>query len=201
MQYSDFYNQNANSLATQYNSLSFEDVHGCWRDFWPGCGERVLDVGAGSGRDACWMAARGCAVVAVEPAALMRAEGQRLTGDAVKWLDDGLPELAQLSRHKHPFDVILVSAVWMHLTPEQRQQALGHLAALLTSEGRLVISLRDGEFSDGRVTYPLSVEELVAQATESGLNPVLISERQDDRLKRSDVSWQTVVLSSPIRKD
>ncbi|ASA57200.1 class I SAM-dependent methyltransferase [Vibrio gazogenes] len=195
MQHSDFYNQNASSLVTQYYSLSFEDVHACWRDFWPGCGDRVLDVGAGSGRDACWMAARGCLVVAVEPAALMRAEGQRLTGDTVEWLDDALPELSQLAERKRQFDVILVSAVWMHLTPEQRQQALGHLAALLTSEGRLVISLRDGEFSDGRVTYPLSVEELVAQSAGAGLKPMLISERQGDGLKRSDVSWQTVVLS------
>jgi protein-L-isoaspartate O-methyltransferase len=36
----------------------------------------VLDVGAGSGRDAAWFAARGHDVVAVEPTSAMRSEGQ-----------------------------------------------------------------------------------------------------------------------------
>ncbi|WP_038182293.1 class I SAM-dependent methyltransferase [Vibrio rhizosphaerae] len=192
---SPFYQKNAQSLATQYNTLSFEQVHASWKHFWPEKGEVVLDVGAGSGRDAFWMAAQGCVVLAAEPVAQMRAEGERLTGNSVEWLDDALPELSQLAERKRQFDVILVSAVWMHLTSAQRQLALGHLAALLVPGGRLVISLRYGDFADERVTYLLSDDELIAQAEGVGLTPRLISSRQDDSLKRQDICWQTVVLS------
>lgn len=50
-----FYNQNAGSLAEQYDSTTFEQVHTSWQAFWYLVGDRVLDVGAGSGRDAKWM--------------------------------------------------------------------------------------------------------------------------------------------------
>ncbi len=50
-----FYNQNAGSLAEQYDSTTFEQVHTSWQAFLPLVGDRVLDVGAGSGRDAKWI--------------------------------------------------------------------------------------------------------------------------------------------------
>jgi SAM-dependent methyltransferase len=47
----------------------------------------VLDVGAGSGRDAAWFALQGHDVVAVEPSNSMRAEAQRLHVDPrVQWI-------------------------------------------------------------------------------------------------------------------
>lgn len=61
------YEQNASSLANQYESLSFQDVHGSLLDLLPAPGSTVLDIGAGSGRDAAWFAANGYEVVAVEP--------------------------------------------------------------------------------------------------------------------------------------
>lgn len=50
----------------------------------------ALDVGAGSGRDAAWLASLGYEVVAAEPAAGMRIEAQRRHPDPrIRWLDDG----------------------------------------------------------------------------------------------------------------
>ena len=54
-------------MADQYNSVPFESVHKDWLDDIPSEG-MALDVGAGSGRDARFLAARGLSVVAVEPA-------------------------------------------------------------------------------------------------------------------------------------
>jgi ubiquinone/menaquinone biosynthesis C-methylase UbiE len=67
----------------------------------------VLDVGAGSGRDAAWFAAQGYDVVAVEPSSAMRSEGQHRHPDPrVRWLDDEVSELSQTGHLGISFDVV-----------------------------------------------------------------------------------------------
>ena len=78
----------------------------------------ALDVGGGSGRDAAWLARRGYQVVAVEPAAGMRAEAMRRHPDAaIRWLDDRLPALSKVHGLGLAFDLVLVAAVWQHVAP------------------------------------------------------------------------------------
>lgn len=62
-----YYSTHAEKLADQYNSVAFEKVHADWLSEIPEKGF-VLDVGAGSGRDARFLAVKGLSVVAVEPA-------------------------------------------------------------------------------------------------------------------------------------
>ncbi|ENJ1725050.1 TPA: methyltransferase domain-containing protein [Vibrio parahaemolyticus] len=193
---SRFYEQHADCLAEQYTSLKFEDVHASWRAFWPQARDRVLDVGAGSGRDAKWMAEHGCEVIAIEPAQALLRFGKSYCGDSVTWLEDGLPKLEKTINLGFRFDLILVSAVWMHLAPTHRERAFRKLANLLAPNGRLVISLRHGDFSDGRKAYPVSVEELEKFAKNSALMVRNVS-LDDDQLQRTGVSWQTIVMSLP----
>ncbi|WP_204324597.1 class I SAM-dependent methyltransferase, partial [Stenotrophomonas maltophilia] len=62
----------------------------------PAAPVRAIDIGAGTGRDAAALAARGHRVLAVEPTAELLAEARRLHPSAlIEWLDDGLPELAR----------------------------------------------------------------------------------------------------------
>ena len=87
-----FYNEHAQRLFEQYQSLEFERVHGEWLHHLPEQAGLVLDIGAGSGRDARAMAQRGWQVVAVEPADKLRTLGQTTTaGLDVSWLEDTLP--------------------------------------------------------------------------------------------------------------
>jgi len=189
---SDFYTNNAEQLATQYDSLSFAQVHISWEMYWPVGGESVLDIGAGSGRDAKYFGELGCKVTAVEPSEGMFGLGKRATqGYDVIWLQDSLPKLQKLEASK--FDLILVSAVWMHLNDKERVRALAKLSQHLNNGGRLVITLRHGEFSDGRNSYPLNSMQLGEQAEEYGLKVGAITANSDE-LKRADVSWETVVL-------
>ncbi len=74
----DIYHQGAALFAKQYDALSFERVHASWQAYWPDNG-MVLDIGAGSGRDALWLAEHGCQVIAIEPAADLRQIGQLKT--------------------------------------------------------------------------------------------------------------------------
>ena len=192
----DFYHHNALTLSHQYNSVSFESVHHSWKPYWPLAGDKVLDVGAGSGRDARWMQQQGCEVIAIEPSNALRELGAEYTGVEVTWINDALPALSRTENLGMRFDLILVSAVWMHLPSSYRERAFRKLSNLLAPNGRLIISLRHGEFDDQRQGYPVSVEELEQLAKNSALQVRHIDESKD-QLNRSEVWWQTVVMTLP----
>ena len=69
----DYYNQHSDSFKEQYLSKSAEEVHECWIEHLPSSGQ-ALDVGAGVGRDALWLAKLGFDVVAVEPSEVARTQ-------------------------------------------------------------------------------------------------------------------------------
>lgn len=60
-----YYNNNAESLCSQYEALDASDIHRCWQyDHLPSQPGFACDIGAGSGRDAKWLATKGWDVVA-----------------------------------------------------------------------------------------------------------------------------------------
>lgn len=195
----DPYNQNAQAFFTQYQSLTFEQVHGDWL---PQLGTKVglaLDVGAGSGRDALALAERGWDVVAVEPAQELRRLGEAATGHkSIQWLDDRLPDLGAIRKLSYRFDLILLSAVWMHLPPTVRERAFRILTELLAPSGMLVVSLRHGPGDGQRVFYEVSKAELDGLARQRALMPVPLPQiRRADELKRQAIWWETAVYRLP----
>jgi SAM-dependent methyltransferase len=199
----DIYHQGAALFAAQYDALSFEQVHACWQLYWPKA-QLVLDIGAGSGRDALWLAEQDCQVIAVEPATdLLRLGQLKTTGGCVQqdskvqWLQDSLPELAACYQLNLQFNTILLSAVWMHILPSERARAFRKIANLLAPGGRFVLSLRFGSFTDQRAAYPVTVDEIAALASQFGLVLRYVSDITADAGGRAGVTWQTLVLELP----
>lgn len=191
------YEHHAEQLADQYESLTFEEVHPALVDRLPRSGGTILDVGAGSGRDAAWFAAHGYDVVAVEPSDAMRAVArQRHRSPRIHWVADSLPELTQVRRLGFSFDLILLSAVWMHVPPASRQRALRKLATLLSPNGRIAISLRIGPPDTERAMFEATLPELAAIARQFGLR-LLLADDSPDRLGRPGISWTTAILGLP----
>jgi SAM-dependent methyltransferase len=107
MRGTDGYGSNAKRLAKQYESITFEDVHGDILHHFPVEPSHILDIGAGSGRDAAALAAHGHSVIAVEPTAELRREGQMRHGRAsIEWIDDSLPDLTKVRARKQRFATI-----------------------------------------------------------------------------------------------
>lgn len=193
-----YYSTHAEKLADQYNSVAFEKVHQEWLTEIPEKGF-VLDIGAGSGRDARFLAAKGLSVVAVEPADGIRERAQQyVVNQPIHWLNDKLPELAQVFSLQTKFDLILLSAVWMHIAPSERERCIRKLSSLLKANGKIIISLRHGACHDERTMYKVSADELAGFARKFGLSFRLLSEQVNaDELGRGEVSWQTVILTLP----
>ncbi|GAA4586888.1 hypothetical protein GCM10023194_34310 [Planotetraspora phitsanulokensis] len=194
------YGESAGALARQYESVAFADVHRDVLHLFPAVPARVLDIGAGSGRDAAALAGLGHTVVAAEPVAELRELGQRLHPAAgISWVDDALPDLAVLRRAATRFDLILLTAVWMHLDEPERVRAMDGVAALLAPGGRLVMSLRHGPVPAGRRMFEVSAEETAGLAERHGLRVVYSGERGDDPLNREGVRWSLLgVQRDPV---
>lgn len=195
----DPYSNRAHHFFSQYQQLAFDDVHQSWLHHLPDHPGFALDVGAGSGRDATALAERAWEVIAVEPATELRRLGEQATEKlAVQWLDDSLPELTRVRAQSYRFDLILVSAVWMHIPPNQRQRAFRLLTELLAPNGTLVITLRHGPGDGERTFYETSRQELEGLARNRALIPLSTPEATErDRMGRDTVSWETCVFRLP----
>ena len=117
------YDAQAAELAARYDDPELIRVHDPILAYLPemGAGKLALDVGAGSGRDAAWLAGLGYDVIAVEPAGAMRAEAMRRHPEpAIRWLNDRLPGLTKVHELGLTYDLVMVSAVWQHVAPADR---------------------------------------------------------------------------------
>lgn len=191
------YAEQAQSLTSKYEALSFDRIHEVELHLLPSTPGRVLDIGAGTGRDAAWFATRGHTVVAVEPTLEFRLAGMKLhPSPSIEWLDDSLPELSLVTSRGQLFDTIMLNAVWMHLDPSERHTGMAKVAMLMACNGILMLSLRHGPIPDGRRMFDVSAEETIALARLCGLLPVLNVETMSVQAgnRAADVKWTRLVF-------
>ena len=140
----------------------------------PAAPSDVLDIGSGTGRGAPWFAAQRHRVVAAEPVDELRLPAMvRHPSPLIEWVDDSLPRLSELTTRGSKFDVVMLTAVWMHLDEEQRRDAMPRVASLVKPKGVMIMSLRHGPAPPLRRMYDVSAEETVALAADAGLLAVL----------------------------
>ena len=188
------YGESAAVLAVRYESITFAEVYRDLLHLLPEAPVAVLDIGAGTGRDAAELARRGHRVVAVEPTAALRSAALQLH-DAVPilWLDDHLPALAKVRRLKPRFSLILLTAVWMHLDRIERLAAMEAVAELTAPGGQVFMSLRHGPIPEDRRMFDVSAVETIRLATRFDLHCDCQVERAD-MLGRPNVTWSFLAL-------
>jgi SAM-dependent methyltransferase len=200
MKSTQYYDEHAARLSAFYNAIEADAVHRSWIEkHLPAKPGFACDIGAGSGRDANWLASQGWDVVAVEPSANMRELAMATSHPNVTWLDDSLPHLNMLRSHGHRFDLVLLSAVWMHVPPNVRERTFRILSELLRPSGVLVISLRhssDEEENACRGFFEVSAGDLLEYAQRVSMTATCGPREPDSG--RGYVCWQAMVFTKPL---
>jgi SAM-dependent methyltransferase len=193
------YADEAKELFRLYEAIPAADAHREVLHLIPAAPSYILDIGSGTGRDAAWFAAQGHRVVAVEPTDAMRLPAMaRHPSPRIEWLDDSLPDLALLRTRGERFDVVMLTAVWMHLDAQQRQQAMPNLASLVRTGGTVIMQIRHGPVPAGRRMFEISAEETIELARMQDLHPVLNvwTESTQEQNRLAGISWTNLAFVS-----
>ena len=194
----DGYAAEAGDLAERFDVIDSAEVYAPVAGLLPAAPASILDVGAGTGRDAAWLAAQGHRVLAVEPVASLRAFGQaRHASSRIAWMDDRLPGLARVLARRERFDRVILTGVWQHLDGDERPPAMANLAALIAAGGRLIVSVRHGPGAATRPCYAAPPDEAIALAENAGLD--LVARRAAPAVQPANraagVSWTWLAFS------
>ena len=191
------YADEAEELFRLYESIPAADAHRAVLHLIPASPSNVLDIGSGTGRDAAWFASLGHRVVAVEPTGAMRIPAMALhPSTQIEWLDDSLPDLALLRARGVSFDLVMLTAVWMHLDAAQRRQAMPSIAALVRPGGTVIMKVRHGPVPVGRRMFGIATEETIELARMQDLHPVLNvrTESSQEANRLAGVSWTNLAF-------
>jgi SAM-dependent methyltransferase len=194
----EFYDRNAAELAARYESVASPVRRYFQLAF--ASGARVLDVGAGSGRDLSALLQDGYDGYGVEPSAGLReaaiATHPELAG---RLIDGALPAMG--APFGGGFDGVVCCAVLMHLPEAEIFDAALALRSLLKAHGRLLISIpatrtdvgQDQRDDKGRLFQPCVPEELQLLFERLGFQ--LIGRWDtEDALRRAGTAWVTLLL-------
>jgi len=191
------YGETADERVEQYESLAFADVHRDMLHLFPTQPSRVIDIGAGTGRDAAGFAEFGHRVTAVEPTPELLAHARRLHREpSITWIEDSLPELDRVHALGERYDVVMLTAVWMHLDRAQRERAMARVAPLLRSGDLMALSLRHGPVPRGRRMFEVTSTETRALAERHGLVTIHDTERPAP-LGGPSVWWSRLAFRAP----
>ena len=189
----DWYNRRGHEVADGYEQLDPGRLYAWAADLLPAEGAAAADVGAGTGRDAAWLAEKGYRTTAIEPSATMRRIGRsRHPQSPIRWLDDRLPTLER-ARELEPFDLVMANAVWMHIAPPDRPEALGAILAVTKPGGLVLMSLRHGWAPPERRMHPCNTAEITELARGHDAATVRTG-ATDDQRTRPKLRWTQIAL-------
>jgi protein-L-isoaspartate O-methyltransferase len=184
----DWYNLHGAAAASRFDMVNPHDIYGWIIDEITNKTHHVLEIGAGSGRDAFWLATFGHNVIAVEPSHTMLEYAIRHHNHPrIEWKNDSLPLLESIDKSAK-FSLIMVNAIWMFLPLGLRKSAFERLVQLLMPNGLIVVSVQLNleDLSHGK--YVVNDEELLLLASQHNLLTEVL-ETDQDKMGRN-ITWQ-----------
>ena len=181
----------AESFIEASVAIDFMELHQSIVEFIPTNPGRVLDIGAGVGRDASVISEMGHFVVAVEPIDDFRGTARKLYDSPnIDWVDDSLPMLTSLGEQPDQFHFVLASAVWHHLDDTEQQLAMSRVSQLLRPGGIFALSLRHGPVGAGTHVFATDGGQTIRHAKACGLTTLLNLPNQSSVMKgKESVTW------------
>ncbi|MEX0280943.1 MAG: class I SAM-dependent methyltransferase [Arenibacterium sp.] len=193
------YATSASDLAPRFEALRARDVLAPVLDHLPPPPATIADIGAGTGRDAAWLAARGYRMTAVEPVSELVSYGREAHGEVMSWVSDTLPDLDTLRGAARRFDCVLAVSVWHHLSLSESAAALRSLQEIVAQAGRVILSIK--VFAGDRET--LTLDQVQKQAQDSGWRSVATQRASSlqDHNRLAGNMWDWLVLARASGED
>ncbi|MFN8613206.1 MAG: methyltransferase domain-containing protein [Vulcanimicrobiota bacterium] len=183
----------SDEMIARYEAMSSTQIYEPVLDLLPTSPCRVLDIGAGTGRDARWLAGLGHRVSAVEPVQELIHGREANSALQIEWLSARLPGLEGVAGQ---FDLLTLCGVWQHLEEHQRPPAMASLRRLTAAEGRVVLYLRHGPGAPGRPVWPIVPEATIGYAMDQGFR--VLRQRRVQSVspenRAAGVDWTWLVL-------
>jgi SAM-dependent methyltransferase len=183
------HNEAAHSAISHYFEHAFK------------AGGKVLDIGAGSGRDLAVLLGMGFDAYGLEPNDAMRSYALRIHPELTGRLQPGmLPAIGTPFGGR--FDGILCSAVMMHLPQEDLPRCAESLRALTNQHGRVLFSLPfmrpnlldDERDPDGRFFKNHTIENFAGYLEKAGFSLI----GNWDNGEYADTRWFTLLFELAV---
>ena len=195
----DFYNKNAAEISYRYEQA---EVTKLWQAFSEilETGQKVLEIGCGSGRDAAYITKLGCDVHAIDGSIELCKKAVELHPELEKKISfHPLPEPLPFADKE--FDAVISVACLMHLQLNEIETVLMEIKRVLMAGGLALISVPiqrddvDNAKVDccGRQFTLISVSDWRDKFNKTGLK-VIETKINQDGLGRAGVLWANFIL-------
>ena len=147
-------------------------------------GKKVLDVGAGSGRDAQYLKEEGLKVTGIELSSEVIKEAKRKTRLSFKEMD-----MRNMDFKDTIFDGVWCCGSFIHLPKKDAEKALKEFHRVLTENGVLYLGLKEGEKEGFEPSHKLNNSDVYVSH--------YIQEEIEEKLRNSDFE----IITTYIEKD
>lgn len=186
-----YYNKHAKEFINNTLNVDLKPIYERFEPYLKK-GQKILDVGFGSGRDSLHFDKKGYEVVSIDFAEEIVSRGKILLSNEVLLVD------VRDMQYKDEFHAIWASAVFLHLTEEEMLKAFENCAEALKMKGSLYVSFKYGDtekYRHGR--YFNDYNEVKFSEMISSCEKFNISEMwktEDARPNKKGHYWLNVIL-------
>ena len=190
----NYYNRNAKSY---FDSTVNADMSDCYERFirYLKPGDSIIDVGAGSGRDAKYFLKCGFEVEGIDASAELCKLASDYTGVSIKCCT------IQEWRPEKKYSGIWANASLLHLNMEEIEKFICMIPDILQYNGILYFSLKSGITTgmdtDGRFFTDVSEEKVQHLLGKSTAIKIVDMWKTEDKLNRNGFFWINVIAQKP----
>ena len=198
-----YYNTHAASLVNRYEQAEMSSTHEKMAEFFTP-GDRLLECGAGSGRDAVFLLRKGMDITALDSSSEMVSEALRLHPELTDRMEiRQLPEELKIYSPES-FDGVFSIATIMHFDHAQITAWLKQVYSILRPGGKIYYSIclarsglnQAGIDNKGRYFLIKRQDWWIKRTNEAGFN-LINTTTNSDGLGRREVLWLTIQALKP----
>ncbi len=189
-----YYDSCADELIERYDSADMSKLHTVF-DRYIQPGQKVLDIGFGSGRDMLYLKGKGVDLFGIDgsEAFVRHFKEQHLSQKPIVF-HSILPDIALPKEHEHSFDAVYSVATWMHLPKEVHFEAIESMKHFLKTDSIVILSYSYTPRENDPRFFEALVPEQIASLFELAGFGLIEEVYTADGLGRDEVRWVTQVF-------